>query len=57
MEGGVAVLGCREGCGGGTFLRVNGGHACLAFLVGSSQLAEGRGGCLGLGAGGDRAAA
>ena len=56
-ENGVAALGCREGCGGGTFLRVNGGHACRAFLVGSSQLAEGRGGCLELGAGGGRVAA
>ena len=38
-EGGVAALGRREGCGGGAFLGVNGGHACLALPVGDSSRA------------------
>ena len=49
-EGGVAALGRRDGCGGGAFLSVNGGDACLALPVGSCPLVEGRGGCLELGA-------
>ena len=56
-EGGVVALGRREGCGGGTFVRISGGYACLAFPLGSSRLAEGRGGCVELGAGGGRVTA
>ena len=51
-EGGGEALSRRAGCGGGAFLGVNGGYACLAFPVGSSRFTEGRGGCLELGAGG-----
>ena len=51
-QGGVAALGRREGCGGGTCLGVDGSHACLALPVGSRRFLEGHGGFLELRAGG-----